>query len=209
MIRVGKISKVNKEKQTVQVLFEDMDKTTSDDLPLIYPHTMKNKVPKMPEINEEVLCLFLEGGSDGFCIGSFATDTTKPGTKEHFTFSDGTVLEYDTVTHHLKGDVKGTVTLKGESIILNGQTTLEGNVTLKGSITLEGDLTVQGSLSSQGQASLNGGATITGGTTISGGASIDGGATIGGATTLGDTTISGSVTFGGAVNCPDKCTCAK
>lgn len=189
MVRIGKVSQINKEKQTVQVLFEDLDKATSNDLPIIYPHTLKNRVVKLPDIKEEVVCIFLEGGSDGFCIGSYANESMTPGTLERFEFKDGTVLEYDTEAHHLLADIKGTATLKGENIILNGATTLEGNVTLKGIVTLDGDIVIKGSMTSQGQAKFNGGASITG------------------TTTMENATVSGTMSMNGSVNCPDKCTC--
>lgn len=190
MVRIGKVSQVNKEKRTVQVLFEDLDQTTSNDLPIVYPHTLKHRVTKLPDINEEVICLFLEEGSDGFCIGSYATESMAPSTKERFEFEDGTVIEYDTVAHHLLANIKGTATLKGESIILNGATTLEGDVTLKGTVTLEGDIVVKGSMLSEGQATFSGGATING------------------TATLQNAVVSGSMSMNGSVNCPDKCTCA-
>ncbi len=189
MVRYGKVSQVNKEKQTVQVLFEDLDQTTSNDLPIIYPHTIKNRVVKLPEINEEVVCIFSEGGSDGWCVGSYANYSMIPGTLERFEFEDGTVLEYDTVAHHLLANIKGTATLKGENIILNGATTLDGDVTFKGTVTIEGDIVVKGTMTSQGKA------------TFSNGATIDGTATIQNAL------ISGSMSMNGSVSCPDKCTC--
>lgn len=191
MVRFGKVSQINKEKQTVQVLFEDLDETTSNDLPIIYPHTLKNRVVKLPQINEEVVCIFSEGGSDGFCIGSYANSSMTPGTRERFEFEDGTVLEYDTAAHHLLADIKGTATLKGESIILNGATTLEGDVTLKGTVTLEGDIVIKGSMSQQGQANFSGGATIEG------------------TTTMNNAVVSGTMSMNGSVICPDKCTCTR
>lgn len=191
MVRFGKVSQINKEKQTVQVLFEDLDETTSNDLPIIYPHTLKNRVVKLPQINEEVVCIFSEGGSDGFCIGSYANSSMTPGTRERFEFEDGTVLEYDTAAHHLLADIKGTATLKGESIILNGATTLEGDVTLKGTVTLEGDIVIKGSMSQQGQATFSGGATIEG------------------TTTMNNAVVSGTMSMNGSVSCPDKCTCTR
>lgn len=140
MVRFGKVSQINKEKQTVQVLFEDLDGTTSNDLPIIYPHTLKNRVVKLPEINEEVVCIFSEGESDGCCIGSYANDSMRPSTIERFEFEDGTVLQYDTVAHHLLADIKGTATLKSEHIILQGNVTLEGDMVINGSTTMNGSV---------------------------------------------------------------------
>lgn len=72
IIRVGRVSKVNQLNGTVQVLFKDRDNLISGDLPLLESSTI-------PNINDQVLCIFLGNGmEDGFCLGRFYSKENPP-----------------------------------------------------------------------------------------------------------------------------------
>ena len=121
MVRIGKVSSVNIEKARVQVVFEDIDNMVSVDLPLLFPQGLKNKFYAVPDIDENVLCLFMEQGlSDGFCLGSFYTDLVLPPVsnqdKVHFAFEDGTYIEYDRKEHKLVADIKGDAQIQADKI---------------------------------------------------------------------------------------------
>ena len=121
MVRIGKVSSVNIEKARVQVVFEDIDNMVSVDLPLLFPQGLKNKFYAVPDIGENVLCLFMEQGlSDGFCLGSFYTDLVLPPVsnqdKVHFAFEDGTSIEYDRKEHKLVADIKGDAQIQADKI---------------------------------------------------------------------------------------------
>lgn len=121
MVRIGKVSSVNIEKARVQVVFEDIDNMVSVDLPLLFPQGLKNKFYAVPDIGENVLCLFIEQGlSDGFCLGSFYTDLVLPPVsnqdKVHFAFEDGTSIEYDRKEHKLVADIKGDAQIQADKI---------------------------------------------------------------------------------------------
>lgn len=121
MVRIGKVSSVNIEKARVQVVFEDIDNMVSVDLPLLFPQGLKNKFYAVPDIGENVVCLFIEQGlSDGYCLGSFYTDLVLPPIssqdKVHFTFEDGTFIEYDRKEHKLVADIKGDAELKVKNV---------------------------------------------------------------------------------------------
>lgn len=78
MLRTGTVSSVNKKESTVKVYFEDRDNSTSGDLRVVTKNTMKKKFYWMPEVDEQVLCLFdPRGGEDGYVIGSFYSDVDK------------------------------------------------------------------------------------------------------------------------------------
>lgn len=78
MLRTGTVSSVNKEKATVKVFFEDRDNSTSGDLRVVTKNTMKKKFYWMPEVDEQVLCLFdPRGEEDGYVIGCLYSDVDK------------------------------------------------------------------------------------------------------------------------------------
>lgn len=164
IVRIGKVSSTDPTTATVKVVFSDLDNMVSDDLPVVYPQANKNKAYAMPDVGENVLCIFIEQGvGDGFCIGCFYTDTETPPTtdqeKVNYTFEDGTVLEYDRKEHKLKADIKGNAEITAENVSLkctNGSINGEnleisgGNITLSGDITLSGSITLSGPVSCPG-----------------------------------------------------------
>lgn len=81
MLRVGTVSSVNERKSTVRVYFEDRDEETSGDLKVVGLNTMISKHYWMPDVDEQVLCLFdPRGEEDGYVIGSTYSDVDQnPG----------------------------------------------------------------------------------------------------------------------------------
>lgn len=78
LLRTGTVSSVDKEKATVKVFFEDRDESTSGDLRVVTKNTMRTKMYWMPEVDEQVLCLFdPRGEEDGYVIGSIYSDVDK------------------------------------------------------------------------------------------------------------------------------------
>lgn len=73
LIRVGRVSSVNRSRGTVQVLFPDRDNSVSSDLPVL-------KSSPFPSVNEQVVCIFLANGIEvGFCLGPFYSESDPPG----------------------------------------------------------------------------------------------------------------------------------
>lgn len=70
-IRVGTVSTVDTEAQSVRVLFEDQDDMVSDELPIVFPFTDEAFVP--PKVEDAVLCVFTATG-DGYCLGKIPTE---------------------------------------------------------------------------------------------------------------------------------------
>lgn len=81
MLRVGTVSSVDEERSTVKVYFEDRDGSTSGDLRVVGLNTMMSKHYWLPDVDEQVLCLFdPRGVEDGYVIGSTYSDVDKnPG----------------------------------------------------------------------------------------------------------------------------------
>lgn len=139
LIRVGFVVSRQSEKHRVRVEFRDTvtTKLISGWLPVLVPRAKGDMVFDLPDIGDQVLCLFLGNGlEEGFVLGSMYGSQSPPvssGDKFHRKFSDGTTLEYDRKTHTLIASVKGNI-----------EATVTGNieVTLQGS----GKVTATGSL---------------------------------------------------------------
>lgn len=70
--KVGRVSSVNASEGTVRVIFEDRDNSISNDLPLL-------EIASTPNVNDQVLCLFLGNGiEDGYCLGGFYSNENPP-----------------------------------------------------------------------------------------------------------------------------------
>ncbi|MCP4163623.1 MAG: phage baseplate assembly protein V [Deltaproteobacteria bacterium] len=107
IVAVGIITQVNG--GSVRV---DIEGQSSHDMPVLFPKTQDDKFQFMPDIGEQVVCLFLPFGLEqGFVIGSVYSDVDTPpvdgSDKAHIKFKDGAMLEYDRATHKLLIDLSG------------------------------------------------------------------------------------------------------
>lgn len=132
IVRVGRVSSLNPDNATVRVVFEDRADMVSYELPVIVAQSMQTKDYWLPDVGEQVLCLFLpSGNAQGFCLGSFYSEADTPPVsdpdKRHVRFDDGTSVEYDRRSHRLaircKGDIdieaQGNIRLTGSKIDFN------------------------------------------------------------------------------------------
>ncbi len=114
MIRIGKVSTIDPAAGTARVILPDSGGVVSYDLPILFKKTQNDKYYSMPDIGEQVLCLFLPNGQEqGFIIGSFfsqidSTPVNDPD-KTHVKFRDNTSMEYDRKKHRLTVNIKGRV----------------------------------------------------------------------------------------------------
>ncbi len=111
-IRVGIVDSTNPAKVTARVKIPDLDDLISHDLQVLQRKTRKDKDYWNPDLEEEVLCLFLGNGLErGFVLGALYNKEDKPPAnsqdKRCIVFEDGTRLEYDRKEHKLTADVKG------------------------------------------------------------------------------------------------------
>lgn len=128
VIRVGIVSSTDDAGPTVRVKFTDRDDVVSYDLSVLMKNTKKNKDYWIPEVNEQVLCLFLPNGIEqGFVLGSlYSKETLPPASskdKRKTLFEDGTSVEYDRATHTLTVDVPAS----GGNVIVNAHTSVTVN----------------------------------------------------------------------------------
>ncbi|CVK18456.1 phage baseplate assembly protein V [Sporomusa sphaeroides] len=130
LVRVGRVS--SRGKATVKVVFGDRQNMVSYDLSVLVQQSQENKDWWMPDIGEQVVCLFLpSGNAQGFVLGSFYSDVDEPPVddmeKRHISFKDGTVLEYDIGTHTLMISAQGPV-----NIVAAGNVNVTGDVIADG-----------------------------------------------------------------------------
>ena len=124
LFRVGKVSSVNPDNDTVRVVFPDKNNMVTAELPVLNRGSKVVKDYWLPDIGEQVLCLFLpNGNSQGFCVGSYFSDVDAPVVMDanirRQDFGDGTYIEYNRSTHELTINCVGNVTIKGATINLN------------------------------------------------------------------------------------------
>ena len=112
LIKIGEVSSINPAKCTARVVFDDEDSLVSYDLPVLQRNTLENHDYFMPDVGEDVLCVFPQGSDDGFIIGSwYAGDITPPASSEDIRmieFKDGTKISYDRSSHELNVKIDGT-----------------------------------------------------------------------------------------------------
>jgi len=188
VIRIGEVTATNPGAHKVSVTFDDDDGQTSGELPVIVPNTIDNHDHAMPDVGEDVLCIFLPTGTEeGFVLGSFyAGNVSDPESSQDVRatkFKDDTRIAYDRSSHTYTIDIDGThikadqqhiemespqqIHLTTQQLLLTiGGTTM----TLTGSsaqidtsnITFKGNMDVTGTLHTSGNISTAGGVSASG-----------------------------------------------
>lgn len=166
LIKIGEVSSVNYAKGTARVVFDDDDSIVSYDLQVLQKNTIANKDYAMPDIGEDVICLFLPSGpEDGFILGSvYAGEITPPessSAKRTVVFADDTKISYDRETHTLSINIGETTILAdsknvnvvapeninakaGKKITGEAPTIdLIGNLNIKGNVNISGSMSVE------------------------------------------------------------------
>lgn len=134
--RVGVISSVDPANGTARVAFSANDDNVTYELPILTRGSIANKDYWIPDINEQVLCLFLpnpsgRGVCQGFILGTFYSTTDAPEESSAevtaVKFADGSLVRHDRATGdleiHASGNISitaaGTITVNGAAIYLN------------------------------------------------------------------------------------------
>lgn len=166
IIRIGEVSSIDAAKGTARVVFDDFDSIVSYDLQVICRNTFANRDYAMPDIGEDVICIFLPTGTEaGFILGSvYAGEITPPENdinRRCVEFSDGAKFMYDRKTHIFTvaiGDTK--ITANEDGVDVDSKSTVHAKVgsnevTLDASgVAIKGDLTVTGNITATGSASV-------------------------------------------------------
>ncbi len=184
LIRTGEVVGVDEAAGTARVRFADAQDLVSHPLRVLVDKSLRDQSQWMPDLGEQVLCLFLPTGLEqGFVVRAvYSSADPAPGKAGHIRFvrfEDGTELEYDRQAHRLRADVKGAVDLNAEGdvhlateqiltmeaaggiVMRTPSLAMQGlggacSATLEASFLLRGDLTQEGSQSVSGNISAGG-----------------------------------------------------
>lgn len=154
IVKVGEVSSVDYEKGTARVVFDDEESFVSNDLQVLQRNTQDNQDFWMPDVGEDVVCLFLPNGmEDGFILGSFYADEVAPPesgeNKRYVKFKDESEIEYDWEKHRLFARVgKTQVEVTENSVQISGAENVKVSVP---NIEFVGDLKVSGNISANGE----------------------------------------------------------
>lgn len=132
LIRVGTVSSINAAAGTVRVAFAAQDNMVTYELPVITRGSKNNKDYWLPDVDEQVLCLFLpntsgRGVCEGFVLGTFYSSVDAPvensGDVHAVKYGDGTIVKHDRSTGKLTINATGDIDIiAGGKITINGQT---------------------------------------------------------------------------------------
>lgn len=130
LIMIGTVSAINEEEATARVLFTDRDDTTSKEIPLMFLHTKGMRIYAMPEVGEQVLCLFLPNGhEEGYILGAYYNDEYKPPVTDKETkiikFKNGDYVKYK----------NGEMEVKASKVNIISNVNITGDLTVGGSVT--------------------------------------------------------------------------
>lgn len=206
--RVGFVSVTDQKTMRVRVKLEDTTggPIVSDWLQVITTRAYFDKQYDLPDVGDQVLCLFLPFGREcGFVLGSMFGKEAPPVTNSnlwHRIFKDKTFFEYDRRRHLLRAVVKGNINSNsdnstsiaaGEDIMLEAQNNVDifaveeikedaGELmTLKApQIHLIGNITAGGTGEAGLPAVFNGDLTVNGDLAVNGNITVSGNLSVGG-----------------------------
>ncbi|MEY4922225.1 MAG: hypothetical protein RLY17_942 [Pseudomonadota bacterium] len=178
LVRVGTVTSVDDRAVTARVTFDDQDDVVSHNLSVVVKNTYSNADYWMPDVNEQVLCLFLPVGIEqGWILGSFYDEATLPpavsGDLRTVKFGDGTTISYDrslkNLTVNAVGDVN--VTAAGKVVIKASKVTIDAPETeITAKTLIKGKLTFINGISGSGgkghTMAISGSVKVTGGDVI-------------------------------------------
>lgn len=159
LLKVGEVSSVDYDKCTARVVFDDEEGFVSNDLQVLQRNTLENQDYWMPDVGEDVVCLFIPNGEeDGFILGSFYADEITPpkngATKRYVRFKDEAEFEYDWEAHKLTAKIGDTkITADESSVQISGASKIKVTVP---DIDFVGNLKVDGTIESTKTISAGG-----------------------------------------------------
>ncbi|GIP25475.1 hypothetical protein J23TS9_06050 [Paenibacillus sp. J23TS9] len=129
-VKIGTVSILNPEDMTVQVVFDGLDTSVSDELSIVIPPSRAQEY-HMPDVGDTVLCVFTE--SQGFCIGMIQDATPEMTAGEWgILFDDENQVMYKDGILSVKAKeviFEGTkVTITAPEVIVTGDFKVSGTI---------------------------------------------------------------------------------
>jgi phage baseplate assembly protein V len=157
MYKTGIVSAVDEKTCRARVKFAAEGGLESYWLQVLQGNTFANKDNGLPDVGEAVAVLLDDKGEAGCVLGAYYDDTNKPPSPNkdarRVTFSDGSIVEYDRVTHKMKvhcvGDIEADgvnvkVTASAEASVQANTVHITGATTVTGTSHLDGNTKVGG-----------------------------------------------------------------
>ena len=113
IVRVGIVSEVIPADCAARVVFEEKDNTPSPVLPVLTRGGKVNRDFWLPDIGEQVVCLFACNDK------KFSTGNADSVDKRRIDFADGSFVEFDRATGGLTIQCTGDIVVNGRTISLN------------------------------------------------------------------------------------------
>lgn len=126
VLRIGKVSAVDGPSCSARVTFGEQENLVSQWLPILVMGSKETRGYWVPEIDTQVLCMFLpntsgQGFKEGFIIGAFYSNVDTPVESDpnvrSITFADGSYVRYN--NGNIEIIAKGNVTIKGANVFIN------------------------------------------------------------------------------------------
>ena len=154
IIRIGRVSQTNPVKHTARVYISEEDLTTHE-LAVLCRNTFKNHDYNMPDVGDDVLCIFMPfGEEEGFILGSFYAGNVQPPTtnqdERKVEFADGTTVTYNRQSHELDVVIADTH-IHADRQKVDVTTNVSVNVTTDGTINLD----AKGNINISSSANVN------------------------------------------------------
>ncbi len=136
LIRIGSVCAIDETVQAVRVAFDDLDDTVSPWLQVACWGASKDDNHWLPDIDEQVCCLFMPtGNADGYVLFSVRDAAHEPQAgkvgRRYIRFADGSSVEHDRETSTM-------------TIVSTGQIKVIGNVNVDGNMTVTGNVIADG-----------------------------------------------------------------
>ena len=126
MVRIGTVTATNPAAMTARVTFEEKDGLVSPELPIITRGSGGNRDYWLPDVGDEVVCLYSANDKNfttGWILGTYFTEKHPPNAAaqdvRRVDFGDGSFIEFNRAAGSLTIQCTGPVTINGATINLN------------------------------------------------------------------------------------------
>lgn len=142
----GLVKHIEYQPLRIQAVLPDMDDMLSPWALVLTARTQATKHFDPPVSGEQVAILLYDDGESALCLGSvFNDEDNSPANGHEFCkiFDDGTAITYNSDSHTLTLNAKGTINIICQTAnITANQTTINSQVIINGDTTINGTATI-------------------------------------------------------------------
>ncbi|WP_289171590.1 phage baseplate assembly protein V [uncultured Parasutterella sp.] len=142
VLKLGEVVEVLPDQCKARVVFDEDDSIVSDPLPIVIPNSIENRDFHLPDVGEDVLCLFGSAGlEDGFILGSiYAGEVVPPSSSADVRmveFADGSKFTFDRSASTFEIEI-GSTRIKLDRDSVNVEAPQRVSVTSDQAVDIEG-----------------------------------------------------------------------